>query len=72
MLTIRNLKILCVLAGLLWAGYWSANLLSYHITNHVPLSTGTLFCLLLFAAVPALAYILLFKLFPLASRLVKR
>jgi hypothetical protein len=72
MLTLRNLKILCVGAGVLWAGYWSANLLADHITKHVPPTTGTVFCLVLFASVPALAYVLLFKLFPLASRLVKR
>ncbi len=65
---LQGLKLLYALAGLLWTGYWSVNLLSAHATEHVPISTGTLLCLLLFVSVPALGYVLLFKLFPLASR----
>jgi hypothetical protein len=69
---VRHLKVLYVLFGLLWAGYYSEGLLSYHVTHHVPMSSGTLFCLLLFISVPTLGYGLLFKLFPLAGRFLRR
>ncbi len=36
------------------------------------MSSGTLFCLLLFVSVPAIGYVLLFMLFPLAGRFLKR
>jgi hypothetical protein len=72
MFRIQRLKGLYALAGLLWTGYLSAKLLAYHVTEHVPVSTGTLLCLLLFVSVPALGYVLLFKLFPLAGRLLRR
>ncbi len=68
----RRLKLLYALAGLLFAGYYSAALIRYHITEHVPMSSGTLFCLLLFVSVPAIGYVLLFMFFPLAGRFRKR
>ena len=69
---VRHLKLLYALAGLLFAGYWSFGLLSYHIANRVPMSSGTLFCLLLFVSIPAFGYVLLFMLFPRAGRLLRR
>jgi hypothetical protein len=72
MSTLGRLKLLYVLAGMLVAGYWSVQLLAYHVTEHVPVSSGTFYCLLLFAGVPALGYVLIFKLFPLAGRLRTR
>jgi len=72
MFRIRRLKTLYALAGLLWTGYESVRLLEYHATEHIPISSGTLICLLLFVSVPAFGYIVLFKLFPLAGRLVRR
>jgi hypothetical protein len=69
---LRGLKIFYVLAGVLLSGYWSVHLLAYHVTEHIPVSSGTLYCLILFAGVPTLGYVLLFKLFPLASRLRTR
>ena len=72
MFRIQRLKILYALAGLLLAGYWSAKLIAIHVADHTPISSGTLLCLLLFVSVPAFGYILLFKLFPLAGRLLRR
>jgi hypothetical protein len=65
-----GLKLLYALASLLFAGYWSVNLLAYHVTEHVPISSGTLLCLLLFVSVPTVGYVVLFKLFPVAGRLL--
>ena len=72
MLRIQYLKILYALAGLLWAGNWSWKLLAYHLSDRVPISLGTVLCLLLFVSVPAFGYVVLFRLFPLAGRLLKR
>jgi len=67
-----GLKLLYALAGLLWAGYWSVNLISPHVADHTPISMGTLLCLLLFIAIPASGYALLFMLFPWAGRFLRR
>ena len=72
MWTIQRLKLLYALAGLLWTGYWSVSLLAAHSANRVPISMGTILCLALFIAVPATGYLLLFKLFPMAGRLLRR
>ena len=72
MFGIERLKLLYVVAGFLWTGYWSVNLLVAHIADHTPVSSGTLFCLALFISVPVFGYVLLFKLFPLAGRLLRR
>jgi hypothetical protein len=66
-----RLKLLYALASFLFAGYWSVHLITFHISNHVPVSIGTLFCLLLFVSIPALGYVLLFMLFPRAGRLLR-
>ena len=72
MFTLQRFKILYALTGLLWAGYWTVKLLAYHISSHVPISSGTLLCLLLFASIPCFGYILLFKVFPWAGRTLRR
>ncbi|HXP83839.1 MAG TPA: hypothetical protein VN841_03930 [Bryobacteraceae bacterium] len=72
MFRIQRLKLLYALAGLLFAGYCTAELLTAHIANHTPISSGTLYCLLLFVSVPAFGYILLFRLFPSAARFLRR
>jgi hypothetical protein len=72
MFRIQRLKVLYALAGLLWTGYYSVRLLAPHLADHIPISSGTLYCLLLFVSVPALGYVLLFKLSPLAGRLLRR
>jgi len=69
---IRRLKLLYLFIGLLWTGYWSVRLLSAHVTEHIPISSGTLLCLLLFVSIPAFGYVLLFRLFPLAGRFRRR
>jgi hypothetical protein len=68
---VRRLKLLYALASLLFAGYYSVGLLARHIADRVPISSGTLFCLLLFVSIPAVGYVLLFILFPRAGRLLR-
>jgi hypothetical protein len=65
-------KVIYGLAGLLFAGYWSEKLLAAHVAAHTPISSGTVFCLLLFVAIPSFGYFLLFKLFAFAGRFLRR
>jgi Na+-translocating ferredoxin:NAD+ oxidoreductase RnfD subunit len=69
---VRHLKLLYALIGLLLAGYWSVELLARHIADRVPISSGTLLCLLLFVAIPALGYVFLFSLVPYLLSLNKK
>jgi hypothetical protein len=69
---LRLLRLLYALAGLLWIGYSSEKLLAAHLADRTPITISTLFCLLLFVAVPVCGYILLFKVFPLAGRFRNR
>ena len=39
---VQHLKILYALAGSLFAGYWSEQLIAYHVANRVPISIGTM------------------------------
>jgi hypothetical protein len=68
---VRHLKLLYVLGGLLWTGYLSVELLAYHIAERIPVARGTAFCLLLFAAIPTIGYILLFSLAPRVRRFLR-
>lgn len=72
MFRVRRLKLLYALAGLLFTGYWSVKLIGYDLAEHIPMSSGTVYCLLLFTAVPAFGYVLLFQEFPAAGRLLRR
>jgi hypothetical protein len=58
--------------SLLWSGYLSVQLVAYHVTERIPVSRGTLFCLLLFVAIPTAGYVLLFVLSPYVSRLTRK
>jgi hypothetical protein len=69
---VRRLKLLYALASLLWTGYWYVKLLAAHIVDHIPISSGTMYCLLLFVSIPAAGYVLLFMLFPRAGRFLRR
>ena len=69
---VRRLKFLYALASLLWTGYLSEKLLVAHIADRIPITSGTLFCLLLFISVPTIGYVLLFRLFPKAGRFLRR
>jgi bacteriorhodopsin len=69
---VRHLRLLYALASLLWTGYASVKLLSSHIANRIPISSGTLFCLILFVSIPVFGYFLLFILFPRAGRALRR
>jgi hypothetical protein len=72
MFRIQRLKLLYALAGLLFAGYCTAELFTAHSASHAPISSGTMYCVLLFVSVPAFGYVVLFKLFPLAARFLRR
>ncbi len=61
----QRLKLLYALAGFIFTGYCSVELIAQHITNHVPMTSGALFCLLLFASVPTVGYVVLFYAGPL-------
>ena len=69
---VRHLKLLYALASLLWTGYVSVELLAPHIADRIPISSGMLFCLLLFVSIPAFGYVILFILFPWAGRSLRR
>ncbi len=69
---LRRLKFLYALASLLWTGYLSEKLLATHIADRIPVTSGTFLCLLLFVSVPAVGYVLLFRLFPKAGRFLRR
>jgi hypothetical protein len=69
---VRHLKLLYALGSLLWTGYVSVELLASHIADRIPISSGTLFCLILFVSIPAFGYFLLFILFPWAGRSLRR
>jgi hypothetical protein len=68
----RHLKLLYALAGLLWTGYYSVRLLARHFADGIPISNGTVFCLLLVVSVPVVGYVVLFMLFPRAGRRLRR
>ena len=69
---VRHLKLLYAIVGLLWTGYMSVELIAHHITDRIPISSGTVFCLVLFVSIPAFGYVLLFMLFPWAGRFLRR
>jgi hypothetical protein len=56
----------------LCVGYLSVQLVAYHIAERVPVSRGTLFCFLLFDAIPTAGYVLLFVLPPCLLRLTRK
>ena len=69
---VRQLKLLYALAGLVFTAYCSVKLLAVHVADHIPISIGTMFCLLLFVSIPVIGYFLLFMLLPRAGRLLRR
>ena len=68
---VRHLKLFYALVSLLGSGYLSVKLFAFHIADRIPISSGTLFCLLLFVAIPTLGYVLLFVLVPWAGRFLR-
>ncbi len=72
MLRIRRLKLAYGVVSLLWVGWSFFELLAPHIADRIPFSLGTLYCMLLFVSVPALGYLLIFKVFPWAGRSLRR
>jgi hypothetical protein len=68
----RHLKLLYLMPSLLFTGFCTVRLLAVHIAEHLPMSSGTLLCLLLFVTVPTVGYALLFMLFPWAGRSLRR
>lgn len=66
MLRVAYLKMIYALAGMSWFAYWTFYLLQAPDRNPNPLAFVV--CLLVFAATPALGYVLLFKIFPWIGR----
>jgi len=65
---IAYLKLIYVLAGISFFAYWTIKLLSVPSADRNPNPLGLVYCLLLFAGVPTLGYILLFKVLPWTGR----
>ena len=65
---IALLKLIYVLAGVSYFAYWTFTLLSMPVRDRNPNPLALVICLLLFAAPPALGYVLLFKVLPWAGR----
>lgn len=65
---VAYLKRLYVLAGVSWFAFWTFKLLSIPSSDRNPNPLALVYCLLLFAAIPALGYVLLFMLLPWAGR----
>ena len=65
---IAYLKLMYALAGVSWFAFWTFRLLTMTTPGRNPNPLGLVACLLLFAALPALGYVLLFKTVPWVSR----
>ena len=72
MFRVRNLKLLYALAGISWMGYWTWKLLAIPSADRNPNPSGLLYCLLLFAAIPTIGYLLLFRFLPWTARFLRR
>ena len=65
---VADLKLIYVPVGVSWFVYWTVRLLSVPVADRNPNPMGLVYCLLLFAGVPTLGYILLFKILPWTGR----
>lgn len=65
---VASLKLIYVLAGVSWFAFGTFNLLTIPAADRNPNPLALVYCLLLFAAIPALGYVVLFKIFPWTSR----
>ena len=72
MFRVRHLKLVYALVGAGWMGYWDWRLLSAPAAERNPNPAGLVYCMLLFAAIPAIGYLLLFKFLPWTTRLARR
>ena len=59
-------KVIYVLAGVSWFSFWTFKLLRTSVADRNRNPLALVYCLLLFAAFPALGYMLLFKILPWA------
>jgi hypothetical protein len=66
------LKLIYVLGGVSWFAYWTFKLLATPVADRNPNPLGLIECLLLFAALPALGYLLLFKVLPWTGRRLRQ
>jgi hypothetical protein len=69
---IAYLKRIYVLAGILWFAFWTIKLLSFSSADRNPNPLGLVYCLLLFAGLPTLGYIVLFKVLPWTGRRLRQ
>ena len=69
---VAYLKLIYLLAGVSWFAFWTFKLLTIPAADRNPNPLGLVYCLLLFAAVPALGYVLLFKILPWTGRKLRQ
>lgn len=66
------LKLIYGLGGLCWFAYWTFQLMRIPSADRNPNPMALVYCLLLFAAIPALGYVLLFKILPWTGRKLRQ
>jgi hypothetical protein len=69
---VAYLKLIYLLAGASWFTFWTVKLLSIPAADRNPNPLALVYCLLLFAAIPTLGYVLLFKLLPWTGRKLRQ
>ena len=69
---IAYLKLLYVLVGVSWFVFWTVKLLSVPSADRNPYPMGMVYCLVLFAGIPAVGYILLFQVLPWTARRLRQ
>jgi len=69
---IAYLKLVYLLAGVSWFAFWTFKLLMIPAADRNPNPLGLVYCLLLFAAIPALGYVLLFIILPWTGRKLRQ
>ncbi|MBZ5575613.1 MAG: hypothetical protein LAP40_03515 [Acidobacteriia bacterium] len=69
---VAYLKRLYALAGASWFAFWAIKLLTAPSADRNPNPLGLVYCLLLFAGLPSLGYVLLFIILPWTGRRLRR
>jgi hypothetical protein len=69
---VAYLKLIYVLAGVSWFAFWTVKLLSTPSADRNPNPLALVYCLLLFAGLPAIGYVLLFKILPWTGRKLRQ
>lgn len=69
---IAYLKLIYALAGVSWFAFWTFRLVTMTAPDRNPNPLAFVACLFLFAAPPALGYVLLFKIVPWVGRRLRQ